>query len=651
MRSSCVLPLLFTSGWSHVCARCSVSRDLRSGTLHAYRGVLRSTLIVAVLVSSVAMPALVPCAICFGNTSVAQTMPNSPYYVRLDWLGTSCPVRWSEILPSPFLKMLTRRVAQMLPADPASIQLDDVYEELARPRGDGRKWLTFIDSVTGEHVPTNVVPDFHPPSLVFQLMDNYHIPGPTILRIDMRPTYPILEVYMYILPSGYAWLTDEVVSTIPASCDEAQIGLPPTAPTSLSASQGEYVDAIKLDWLGSSSATHYEVYRERGESDVFIGTVDSSSCRITGISSSQRRWYKIRACNGLGCSEPSAAVSGYAQSASAAPATPAPESPRPLPPYRALSSQVLVICIAGAVVGWLLVPAFVCVLLARRKGRRPYLWLLSAIVFGWISVLLLALCYRTAPAPGEQHPRTPVAPRPSVVRPPRFVASTDAADSGTYRDGKAEEVLRKIRNLRGRSRSLRRESWPYLGMGIMFSAMTIGCLAFLLLDPYAPEPGSQAEGVFILVLLAVFAMAGIGFIQFGRYRVLAQRKLREMQDLVADARLRAEMLRRDEAGGLRGLSEEKSQRTRSTAAVLAFFLGGIGAHRFYLGKTGTAFLMLLLGISSFFTPALLPTLITTSPELGWFVFAPGVLLGMWVFVDFIVILSGGMRDREGLHLR
>ena len=52
---------------------------------------------------------------------------------------------------------------------------------------------------------------------------------------------------------------------------------------------------------------------------------------------------------------------------------------------------------------------------------------------------------------------------------------------------------------------------------------------------------------------------------------------------------------------------------KTTAALLAFFLGGLGIHRFYLGKTGQGFAYLLL---------------------CW-TLVPGII----AFIDFIIFLT------------
>lgn len=63
-----------------------------------------------------------------------------------------------------------------------------------------------------------------------------------------------------------------------------------------------------------------------------------------------------------------------------------------------------------------------------------------------------------------------------------------------------------------------------------------------------------------------------------------------------------------------------SSRSRLACLLFCLFLGLLGAHRFYVGKTGTAVLMVL--------------------TFGG--------LGVWVLVDLIFIITGGFRDKEGL---
>ena len=71
--------------------------------------------------------------------------------------------------------------------------------------------------------------------------------------------------------------------------------------------------------------------------------------------------------------------------------------------------------------------------------------------------------------------------------------------------------------------------------------------------------------------------------------------------------------------GPAGYPEEASEKSRLVVTLLAFFLGELGIHRFYLGKIGTGILMIF--------------------TLGG--------LGIWVLIDFIMAVTGTMRDVEG----
>ena len=62
-----------------------------------------------------------------------------------------------------------------------------------------------------------------------------------------------------------------------------------------------------------------------------------------------------------------------------------------------------------------------------------------------------------------------------------------------------------------------------------------------------------------------------------------------------------------------------SPKSRLVALLLCFFLGMLGAHRFYVGKVGTGVLMLV--------------------TFGG--------CGIWMLVDLIFILLGSFRDQQG----
>jgi TM2 domain-containing membrane protein YozV len=68
--------------------------------------------------------------------------------------------------------------------------------------------------------------------------------------------------------------------------------------------------------------------------------------------------------------------------------------------------------------------------------------------------------------------------------------------------------------------------------------------------------------------------------------------------------------------------KQVSTKSRLATLLLCFFLGGIGVHRFYVGKVGT-------GVAMIFT-------------LGG--------LGIWVLVDFIMIIVGNFKDADGRYV-
>ena len=66
---------------------------------------------------------------------------------------------------------------------------------------------------------------------------------------------------------------------------------------------------------------------------------------------------------------------------------------------------------------------------------------------------------------------------------------------------------------------------------------------------------------------------------------------------------------------------EEGNKSKVTAALLAFFLGGLGIHRFYLGYTWQGVVQLLT--------------------------AGG--LGIWALIDFIRILTGSLQPKNGIY--
>lgn len=71
---------------------------------------------------------------------------------------------------------------------------------------------------------------------------------------------------------------------------------------------------------------------------------------------------------------------------------------------------------------------------------------------------------------------------------------------------------------------------------------------------------------------------------------------------------------------------QSNKKSTGLAYVLWFFLGSLGAHRFYLGRTGSAIGMLVLSVLGWLTVWML--------GLGLLFLIP---LGIWLLVDIFLI--------------
>jgi TM2 domain-containing membrane protein YozV len=83
-----------------------------------------------------------------------------------------------------------------------------------------------------------------------------------------------------------------------------------------------------------------------------------------------------------------------------------------------------------------------------------------------------------------------------------------------------------------------------------------------------------------------------------------------------------------------------SDKSATTAGLLQLFFGMFGVGRFYLDSTQIAVLQLCLGLSG--------VLLTVLCGIGIFILA-GV--GIWAFIDAIMIFSGSVTDNYGRKLR
>ncbi len=79
------------------------------------------------------------------------------------------------------------------------------------------------------------------------------------------------------------------------------------------------------------------------------------------------------------------------------------------------------------------------------------------------------------------------------------------------------------------------------------------------------------------------------------------------------------------------VQQQKPNKSMLCAVILWFFLGGIGAHRFYIGDTTGGVLMLLCLL------------------FCWLVI-PAIVLLIWWVIDIFLLVTGALKPKDGTAL-
>ena len=96
-------------------------------------------------------------------------------------------------------------------------------------------------------------------------------------------------------------------------------------------------------------------------------------------------------------------------------------------------------------------------------------------------------------------------------------------------------------------------------------------------------------------------------------------EIKKLNELLRDRVISQEEFDAQKDKLLKKSSQSESDSQWVVTLLLAFLLGVIGAHRFYVGKTGTGILMLL--------------------TFGG--------LGIWLLIDLILIITGQFTNKDG----